>query len=320
MAAAVVGAPAASAASNDVKAKVSAKAVSKKKFDRKLRKVNRSLKALGKLLDGAAEQLNANSNKSVTIFAILQGEVSPALTKLGEAATALKAGLEQAGAGLTQLKGAVTDLASSQEYGVVRIFAGSTALPLSVTSGDIPDDGNTAGAVGVLPVVTGSNLQAGQLPPGTPLNVRAAIRSGENGDGDATGDPAGQVGGLLTLRCAAIDGSCDLNPLPGDENVVAVPTGAVVCSVGPAPVQAFDLPDGSTVNQPLKVIQEAAGRTDQTRPNASDTNVVSGGPATGTGNSETGACSLGDAGDTYELSVQVQFVDLPTSLKPDIND
>jgi hypothetical protein len=325
VAALAVAAPASAAEGATPQANIAAKKVSKKAFNKRAKKIEKSVRAVNKLVDGIAEIMNSHNNQITNIFGVLQNDIAPGLTKLGDAALQLKAGLEQAGAGLVQLKGAVTQLATSQEYGVVRVFAGTTALPLSSTSGDIPDDGNTASAGGVLPIVVGTNIAGGQLPGGTPLALRAAIRSGENGDGDATGDPAGQVGGLLTLRCAAPDGECDLDPTAGTQNV---PTGAIVCSVGPPPTQAFNLPDGTTVNQPLKVIQQAAARTDQTRPNATDTNVVSGGAATGTGSSTNGTCSVGDddliapgaPADVYELTLQVQFVDLPTSMTPDLDD
>jgi hypothetical protein len=285
-------------------------AVSKKTLNRRIRRLGRRVGNLSKLLDGVAELTNSHRNQLNTALGALQ-TIEPALISLRDGLLALRAGLETAGS-------SIRTLATSQEYGVIGIFAGPNRLPLTMTSSDIPDDGNSAAATGMLPIQVVSaapgSQPAGTLPPGTPLAMRAAIRSGE-ADGNATGDPAGQVGGLMHLKCANATG-CDTD---GSPTTPAAPPGTIICTVGPPPSQNFNLPDGSVRSLPLKVIQQKATRTDTTRPNADDTNVLSGSPATGSGNSTNGTCSLAFDG-VYELTAQAQFTDLPTSTTPGLGD
>jgi hypothetical protein len=342
--AALVAAPTAGAAASSGAPKAQS-AQSKKKLARDIRTIrsrsNRNRRNIIKL-NSDLSKLGSDLRAAITggdktiddkINGIV-GVVTPVLQRLGDAALALEAGLktlaaettkgfDQVKAGFTTVEGAIKTVATSQEYGVVRVAAGPNVVPglPAITSPDIPDDGNAAIASGELPFQLGAN--PGQLPGGTPLSLRAAIRSGEAGDGDATGDPAGQTAGFLMLTCAAADGQCDLDPTAGSQPVAS---GAVVCTVGPPPPNfAYTPPGGTATTLPVVNIQEADARTDQTAPGSGDTNPVSGGgaaPATGTGNGGNGSCSVGDAtgNDTYVLKAQVQFLDLPTSASPDADD
>jgi hypothetical protein len=102
--------------------------------------------------------------------------VLDALTKLGDAATQLKAGLEAAGAGLTSLK----TLATSQEYGVGQVLLGATPAGGSfVVTPDIPDAVQQAQTTQVFNAGAGS----GQI------HVLVAVRSNES-DGDGTNPAA----------------------------------------------------------------------------------------------------------------------------------
>jgi hypothetical protein len=99
--------------------------------------------------------------------------------------------------------------------------------------------------------------------------------------------------------------------------------------VGPPPNQTITVPGtgpGTGPQQfPLVTIQQKAERTDQTKPDASSVNPVAGAsnpPATnGALSDEAGdGCRTGDAGNTLLLTVQTQFVDIPTSTTPGNTD
>src|SRR5204862_6207944 len=123
----------------------------------------------------------------------------------------------------------------------------------------------------------------------------ASMRSNE---ADATTSTAGQAGGVLYAKCANTPG-------PGCAGG-AVPIGATVCVAGPTPNQNFSLPDGTTRSLPLKNIAGTT-RTDTSHPNASDQNITVG--------SASDHCDIPAPG-LYEITADVQFTDLPTSLTP----
>ena len=241
--------------------------------------------------------------------------------------TGLKDGLIALKDGTTAGFNTVTNTFKAVEYGVTAVFLGpggaGGALPLTVTSGDIPDDGNAASASGVIPISVGAN--PGQVPEDTLMAARSAIRSGES-DGGATGDPAGYVGGLITMTCGGgpgAGGTCDADPGAG---TTLVPPGAVLCIVGPPPNQSIDVPGVGSVPFPLVTIQQKADRTDTTKPDASSPNPDQGASA-GAGSivgalaDDTGdGCRTGETGNTLLLNVQTQFVDIPTSLTPGPTD
>jgi hypothetical protein len=253
-----------------------------------------------KLLLGAAPQLVTGLQ---TLAAAVQTQIAPGLLQL-------KAVLENdVGPALrVTIPNAIREVATSQEYGVTGVFVDPTGpTPVSrattFTSSDVPDDGNTAAASGTLPISVANAPAAGQVPPGTTFSLRSAFRSGES-DGDPTGDPAGQVGALMYLKCANAGAAC----APG------VDAGAILCSVGPTPSNTFSTPNGDTT-QSLIQIQQINDRTDQDSPTAAHKNPLAGATASGTGNSTDGSCTVPAAG-TYELVVQSQYVDIPTSSSP----
>jgi hypothetical protein len=208
------------------------------------------------------------------------------LTKLGEAATQLKDGLTALSAGTTAGFTKVTETFRAVEYGSAGVYAGTTQIGPFINSPDIPDDGNGATATGSIP--------APGLAASTPLVLRAAIRSNE-ADGAATGDPAGQVGGLLYATCGSTAG-CG-----------AVPSGAIGCTAGPPPTSPFVTPAG-TLNLALVNIQQKSPETDPTTP----------GP-TGGVDATGGTCTIPTAG-TWIITAQAQFFDLPTSATPGHRD
>ena len=91
-----------------------------------------------------------------------------------------------------------------------------------------------------------------------------------------------------------------------------------MCTVGPPPPSPFNTPAGP-VNLRVVNIQEGADRTDQSAPGADDVNPLAGAPATGSGNSANGTCTLPGPG-VYEVDAQTQFLDIPTSATPGPRD
>jgi len=270
-------------------------------------RVYRQVRGLRRIT-AALGQLATSNRTSVRTFQALVPLVTAGLTQL-------RTGLETAGAGLTRLSAAVQNEIApglrnagtalvSEEYGVVGVFLNDTQrFPITTTSGDIPDDGNSATANATLP------LDPAQVPPGTELSLRASIRSGE-ADGNAQGDPAGYVGALMTLTCANTS-NCDPDG-PGPAPAVVEP-GAIMCVVGPPPTQTFPLPGGGGIAAPIVPIQQRDARTDLNAPGPDDVNPLAGAAAVG-GDSDDGSCTMGSGLQT--LQVQAQFFDLPTSTTP----
>jgi hypothetical protein len=215
-------------------------------------------------------------------------QIIKGLGDLKTAAEGLQAGLLALQAGTTAGFDKVTATFRAVEYGVAAIYAGPTQIGVFVGSSDIPDDGNSATAAGSFP--TNPTV----LPADTPLTLRAVIRSNES-DGGATGDPAGQVGGLMYATCSTPAG-CG-----------TVPFGAIGCSAGPPPSAPFTTPAG-VLNLKLVNIQEKSSETNPTTPDADD-GVLATGPST--------ACTIPTGGGgSYTITAQAQFFDLPTSATP----
>jgi hypothetical protein len=277
-----------------------------------LKKANAAIKALGDGSKGLDGRIKTIEDAAPVIIS--------SLTQLSDAAKGLKVGLETAGANLTNLGSAY----QSVEFGatVVRVGPGGAggALPATAVSPDIPDDGNPATATMDLPVSVGPG--PGQVLEDTLLTPRSAIRSAES-DGNATGDPAGYVGGLVTMTCGGgpgAGGTCDTDPDNAVTNLV--PPGAVLCVLGPPPNQNIAVPGVGSVPFHLVTIQQKVGRADQTKPDATSPNPDAGvTTATGTvigplGNEAGEGCKTGETGNTLLLKVQTQFVDIPTSATP----
>jgi hypothetical protein len=242
--------------------------------------------------------------KLTTDLTALDGKVTTQGTKIDDVDTRLKAiegaapqiidgltklkdGLTAAGDGLTKLGAAYQAI----EYGRAGLFASGTATPTlaaggTVTSADIPDDGNPVSVNEDAIVVAGAT---GQLD----LNLRAAIRSNES-DGDDAAETAGQAGGYLF--------------------VVNLDTGVrVACGGAPNPPGIFGTvagdsivtPSGTVTNLPLKNIPGGVLRTDTTKPDATSTSLL---PAN---------CSFGaGVGTTYSVHYSVNFLDIPTTTTP----
>jgi hypothetical protein len=192
--------------------------------------------------------------------------------------------------GLTQLKNGLTTLGqaySSVEYGAVIAVCATctpaTAVTPALVTSDIPDDGNSAAATATIPMVASA---AGDV------KLFASIRSAES-DGLATGDPAGQVGGVVSATCASGAGCGG--------------SGTLVCSAQ-SPAQVFSTPTGDK-SLTLRTVQNKADRTDSTRPRPDPSDPSSYDALNG------GACRLPTAG-AYLINIAVQFVDIPSSLTP----
>ena len=271
---------------------------------RRTRRTERRLAAAGRSIAALADSLKTTDGK-VNLLLAAAPQLVDGLTQLRDASLQLKAGLETAGTSIKQL-------ATSQEYGQTAVFVNGTKAA-TFGSADIPDDGNTASATGLLPV---------QGTAGDVIEIRSSIKSGETDGHDGT-EPAGQVGGLMYVKCANIK-IPDADGEPGCGNPAALggnglPAGAIFCSVGPTPGKDYTLPDGQHVQLNLKDVSRAAPRSDSGSPVFGDVNPLSGAPATGTGDGSSGTCTIPSDG-VYEVVVQTQFVDIPTSLSPGLTD
>ena len=248
----------------------------------------------------------------------VQTQIAPGLKALSDAVQT------QIGPGLTRLGAAY----SSVEYGAIRIYGtigpNTFAIPLTTASDDIPDDGNGSTANATIPMPIG-NGAGGTIPSGTAMRVRAAIRSNES-DGNATGDPAGQVGALVTVTCAGnstdptnLAAPCDLN---GAAAGGTVPAGGVVGVLGPPPSKNIKLPDGNIGAFPVVDIQQRSPRTGVVDPKADAVNPLAGASqGSGICDKDAGTCTLtGNPGDLFQYHVQAQFFDIPTSLSPGPTD
>jgi hypothetical protein len=214
----------------------------------------------------------------------LEDSVAPALTALGDGLTTLGAAYQAVEYGAA--KGTITLPAGC---------GGTTSLTPALVSADIPDDGNPATTSGSVPLnVAACPAVAGNIT----LDMVGAIRSNES-DGAATGDPAGQAGGLMVINCAT--GPC------ADGAGAAKDPGEMVCSAV-TPNSTFDLPDGSQTSQPLVNIQEGDDRLASDQPVAGDVDILG-----------ASSCAV-KGGAVYMMVPTIQFVDIPTSLDPGPTD
>ncbi len=295
----IAGAPA-QAAKSKKKPKVTVTSVNKKVtgVQKSVKKLDTSIKAL----DVIAKRADANSTSANQRLDVLFGalpSVVDGLTQLKDASLALKAGLEQAGAGLVKLQDAVEkqiapnlqnlgDAYQAVEYGRAGLFAtgGTVAAGGSVTSADIPDDGNTITATeDAVVVATATGVMQ--------LQLRAAIRSAEP-DGASASDTAGQAGGFLSVRdeSGALVG-CMGAPAPG---VVGTQAGEEIVT-----------PTGKVTNLSLVNIAGGVARTDQAEPTAGSKSLLG----------EATPCAINaTAGDIYTVHYSVNFADIPTSATP----
>jgi hypothetical protein len=270
----------ASASTDSAKANA---AYSHKQQDNQIHKLRGSIKGIGKAL---ALLLNHDKANKASIDTIL-------------------AGVPTIVSGLTQLKDGLTTLSSAYkavEYGVlhtvINIGGANVADMPNQYSSDIPDDGNGAQVAGEIPFATPAGVSGATMK----FNVKAAIRSAE-ADGNATGDPVGQVGGLIFVTCNAV-GGCGSSTTEG----------AVLCLVQ-TPNQTYSFPDGTTKSLGVMQIQNRTERTDQSRP-TDDPND----PTTVDANDGFGCSFTAVASTTYVVHTVYQFFDFPTSTSPGATD
>src|SRR4051812_14590678 len=259
--------------------------------------------AIGKASKAAARALNriaalttvvGDQTKSLADLQTLTNGIDGRLKFIEGAAPALVQGLTDLKNGLLALKDGTEKLGAAYqavEYGRAGIFAGDADLTVAaggtVTSADIPDDGNaiTTGEDAIVVAGAGATTES--------LNLRAAIRSNES-DGDTTGETAGQAGGYIFVvnNDTRGRGACTRAPKP-PRIFGATPRGSIVT------------PSGTVTNLPLKNIPGGVLRTDTSKPDATSTSLL---PA---------ACSFtATPGGTYEVHYSVNFVDIPTTTTP----
>ena len=123
----------------------------------------------------------------------------------------------------------------------------------------------------------------------------------------------------MTVKCA------NLSPAPncGTVGPLTLATGAINCAVGPTPSTTFPAPIGAQNLVDIPVSSSSPFTDGNTLPTAASTNPLSGAPendAVGTvlgggANTPDGACTLPNAG-TYEVQVQTQYTDFPSSASP----
>ena len=333
-------------------------AVSKKKLAQRIGRNSRKIRRIRKNIRGFGTELRdliTNGDKTIDdkINGIV-GVVTPILTQMGDGlvalrdgSLALKAGLEELAArtiagfdevkaGFDQVEEAITQVATSTEYGVTSIYTFApgddpnaddpTGRSIAAPSADIPDSGTPSTASGELPiaVVPSGVAEPNRLPPGSKVTLGSSIKSNES-DGGASGDPAGQVGALLTVVCAGGGGAGGC----GDEGTGAgqpeFDEGQLICAVGPTESNTFNTPVGP-VQQSLVNIQQKVSWTDPSQPAFTAFNgtslvnpLVDAQNESGTGEADDGSCTLPSYG-AYLVKIQTQFVDIPTSADPDITD
>jgi hypothetical protein len=195
-------------------------------------------------------------------------------------------------AGLTKLGAAYPAV----EYGRAGIFV-SGATPTvaaggTVTSADIPDDGNT--------ITTGENaiVVAGAAGAMT-IDLKAGIRSAESdggpNEGGSSSTTAGQAGGYLYV--VDLDTGLRVACGGGPPNPPGI--------IGTTPGDSIVTPSGTVTNLSLKNLPGGFERTDTTQPNSSSRSLL------------PGPCGFAAAaGHTYQVHYSVNFVDIPTSTTP----
>jgi hypothetical protein len=282
------------------------------------------------------------------------GVVTPILTQLGDGVIQLRDGLLALRAGVEtlaaqtiagfdtveetflQVEQAITDVATRTEYGVTAIYTfapgddpnadAPNGRTIAAPSADIPDSGTPATASGDLPiaVVPSGATPPNSVSPGTKIALGSSIKSNED-DGGETGDPAGQVGALLTVICVGGGGAGGC----GDEGTAAgqpeFDEGQLMCAVGPTEENTFETPLGD-IQQSLVNIQEKVSWTDPSQPafaafdgDSLVNPLVDAQNESGTGETDDGSCTLPSFG-AYMVKIQSQFVDIPTSADPGIAD
>jgi len=270
---------------------------------RTLRRLNISLSELGRRLGGTEGGLAGLLGAAPQLISSLQqlgtavrDQIAPGLKALSDAVQ------NQIAPGLKSL----SEFTFAQEYGAV---AGRIELPAAaggtvnmtpaVVSPDVPDSGNPATITAANVPINLATLPAAAGP--AEISIVGAFRSNE-ADGAATGDPAGQMGGILIVTCLA-------EPTPGGCQTAGDSTfepGELVCTAQ-TPESTFDLPDDTTTDQTLVNVQEKAGLTDTSVPDEDSQNILG------------SSCDV-LGGGVYGLTFNGAAVDIPTSMSPGPRD
>jgi X-X-X-Leu-X-X-Gly heptad repeat protein len=195
-----------------------------KKVTKTAASAGKSAKSAGKSAAQGVADAKAAAGKADaaqgTANAILGG-VPQILDGLSKLAT----GLQQAADGLNKLAAN----AAAQEYGVVKVQINGVDAPGAIlTSGDIPDDSNSA-------IVSGTMLVSVPLAAtNQKITLLAGVRSGE-ADGTGPGDPVASAG-IVTMSVADTTGGLVSvgggNGLPAGAPITSAPNAAA----GGAPV------------------------------------------------------------------------------------
>jgi X-X-X-Leu-X-X-Gly heptad repeat protein len=236
---ALVATPAADAAKKKSVDKTQSAAIKKqgtaiKKVTKTANSADKSAKSAGKSAKQGVADAKAAAGKADaaqgTANAILGGvpQILDGLTKLAT-------GLQQAADGLNKLAAN----AAAQEYGVVKVQIGGTDVDGAIlTSGDIPDDSNTAVVSGTMMVKVPAST------PATAIQLLAGVRSGE-ADGTGANDPVASAGIASMTVASAMGGSPAAGAVTIAGGNVGLPeaplTSAPNAAAGGAPVYAIPL-------------------------------------------------------------------------------
>jgi Ni/Co efflux regulator RcnB len=262
--------------------------------ERRIRSINRTLAQLRALSGSNKGQLDFLLGAAPALVSGLQ--------QTGAGLVALRDGLTRAGAGLTALQTAVEtriapgltrlgDAYGAVEYGRAGVFAtnGTVAAGGTLTSADIPDDGNTIQSTeDAIIVATGGPMA---------VDLRAAIRSAED-DGDAADETAGQAGGFVFVKNADTGARVACGGAPNPPGILGTVAGDPIVT-----------PSGTVTNLSLKNIPGGVGRTDTAAPTSTSTSLL---PA---------PCQFAAGpGDVFEVKYSVNFADIPTTASPGPKD
>jgi hypothetical protein len=244
---ALVAVPAADAAKVNKTDKAQNKAI--KKAQKTATSAGKSAKSAGKTAKKAAKDATkgiADAKAATGKADAAQGGVNGILGQVPavlDGLSKLAAGLTTAGEGLTKLGNAV----AAAEYGVVKVQLGTTdAAGALLTTGDIPDDGNSAVVSGTVVVpVPGNTTNA-------PIRLLAGVRSGE-ADGTGPTNPVASAG-IVSMTAA-------------DASTGAAPGGTVSIGGGNAVLAATPItsaPNAAAGGAPVYPIPLKAPRSDAT--------------------------------------------------------
>jgi hypothetical protein len=269
---------------------------------RNISKITTDLGAVARRLQSAEGGVGLLLGAAPTLISSLQqlgtavrDQIAPGLQALATAVqTQIAPGLQRVG-----------DFISSPEYGAV---AGRIQLPAAaggtvnmtpaLVSPDIPDSGNPAAMTAANFPVDLSALPAAAG--NAAITIVGAIRSNENDGLGNPAQPAGQMGGALTVVCLA--GAC------ANAANAAVEPGELACAPVITPESEFALPNGETTDERLETILFKTALTDTDEPNEDSQNILG-----------DGSCQV-RGGGVYGLNINAQAVDIPTSTSPGPKD